>query len=180
MHLALAVACTALGWLPAAQAQGVLLARAELTRREGAVLMSYDIRLSLPKAVENALIHGVPVYFNANATLFRQRWYWRDERVARVSRTWRVAYQPLTSTWRVSLGGLSQSHASLEEALVGLSRASQWRLAEAAQVDVDSRHYVEFSFRLDTSQLPGPMQIGLAGQGDWQLGIDHTLRLEGP
>jgi hypothetical protein len=126
------------------------------------------------------LLHGVPVYFNAQATLFRQRWYWRDERVARVSRTWRVAYQPLTSTWRVSLGGLSQSHASLQDALAGLSRASQWRLAEAGQIEADSRHYVEFSFRLDTGQLPGPMQIGLGGQGDWQLGIEHTLRLEGP
>jgi hypothetical protein len=31
---------------------------------------------------------------------------------------------------------------------------------------------------LDTTQLPGPMQIGLTTQADWTLGLERTLRLE--
>ena len=46
--------------------------------------------------VEDALQHGVPLYFVAEAEVFRDRWYWRDERVARRPRVWRLAYQPLT------------------------------------------------------------------------------------
>jgi hypothetical protein len=67
------------------------------------------------------------MYFVAEATLLRNRWYWRDERVARVSRSWRLAYQPLTGTWRVGLGGLNQNHATLAEALAVVSRSGGWR-----------------------------------------------------
>ncbi len=98
--------------------------------------------------------------------------------MARVQRTWRLAFQPLTSTWRVGFGGLNQTQATLEEALASLSRLSDWKITDLSQVDPDSRHYVEFSFRLDTSQLPGPMQFGLTTQADWTLGVERTLRLE--
>jgi len=51
-------------------------------------------------------------------------------------------------------------------------------LVETAQLDADSRHYVEFSFRLDSTQLPPPMLVGLTGQGDWQLSVERTLRVD--
>jgi hypothetical protein len=157
---------------------GAELAQASVQRAEGEVRLDFAVRLALPQAVEDALRRGVPVYFVAEARLLRDRWYWRDERVARASRQWRVAYQPLTSTWRVGQGGLQQTVPSLAEALSLVTRASGWRLADAAQVDPDSRYYVEFAWRLDTSQLPGPMQSGLGGQAEWNLGVDRTLRLE--
>ena len=162
----------------AAQAQGVELATLALKRHEGALTLDFAARLNLPHAVEDALHRGVPVYFVAEATVYRNRWYWRDERLARVSRTWRIAYQPLTSTWRVGLGGLNQTHATLAEALAVLSSSSDWKLLDLSQIDNDSRHYVEFSYRLDSSQLPSPMQIGLGGQADWVIGIERTLRLD--
>jgi hypothetical protein len=161
-----------------AQAQGVELASLALKRHDGVLTLDFAARLSLPTAVEDALKRGVPVYFVAEATVYRSRWYWRDERVARVSRNWRVAYQPLTSTWRVGLGGLNQTHATLAEALAVLSSSSDWKLADMSQIDNDSRHYVEFSYRLDSSQLPSPMQIGLGGQADWVIGIGRTVKLD--
>jgi Domain of unknown function (DUF4390) len=121
------------------------------------------------------------LYFAATATLWRSRWYWRDERIVRVRREWRLAYQPLTSTWRVSQGGLGQSHASLDEALSTMTRTTAWRLADASQAEADGRHYLEFEWALDTSQLPRPLQIGLTGPGaasEWALGIERTVRLE--
>ena len=99
-----------------AQAQGVELALLQLQRQEGELTLDFDARVTLPKAVEDAMQRGVPVYFVAEATLYRSRWYWRDERVARVQRSWRVAYQPLTSTWRVGFGGFNQSFQTLGEA----------------------------------------------------------------
>ena len=170
-------------WLllgPAAPAwgQNVELASLRTSRDEGALSLEFAVRLSLPKTVEDALQHGVPIYFLAQAELKRSRWYWRDERVARVSRSWRLAYQPLTGFWRVGLGGLNQTYPSLADALVVVSRSAGWRMAELAQLDPDSRYYVEFSYRLDTTQLPGPMQFGLAGQGDWAVAVERTLRLD--
>jgi hypothetical protein len=178
---ALALVCAFAGLFAgagAARAQGVDLGTLRIERQDGALTLDFAARLQLSRTVEAALQRGVPVYFVAEAALYRNRWYWRDERVARVSRSWRLAYQPLTSTWRVGIGAISQSFATLPEALAVISRTSGWKLADLQQLDPDSRHYLEFEFRLDTSQLPSPMQIGLTGQADWQLGVERSLRVD--
>lgn len=160
-------------------AQGVELAVLQLNRVENVLALEFALNVSLPKPVQQALERGVPVYFVAEATLLRSRWYWRDERVARVQRSWRLAFQPLTNTWRVSLGGLHQSFVTLEEAMAAVTRIGAWRIAEQAQLDGDPKSfYLEFSWRLDSSQLPSPMQIGLPGTSGWALGIERVLRLE--
>jgi hypothetical protein len=160
------------------RAQGVDLALLQLQRLDGELALDFDARLNLPKGVEDAMQRGVPVYFVAEATLYRNRWYWRDERVARVQRSWRVAYQPLTSTWRVGFGGFNQSFPTLSEALTVVSRSSRWKVADLAQLDAESRYYLEFSYRLDNSQLPSPMQLGLGSQSEWVLGVERMLRLD--
>lgn len=179
--LAMALLLMALTWaalgLPA-RAQGVELASVQLHRQDGALTLDVSMRLRLSRTVEAALERGVPVYFVAEATVLRSRWYWRDERVSRVARTWRLAYQPLTSTWRVGIGAIAQTYGSLAEALAAITRTSGWKLADLAQIDPDARHTVEYSFRLDTSQLPSPMQIGLTAQTDWELRFERTLRVE--
>ena len=160
------------------QAPGVELATLSTSRQDGVLTLDFVARVTLTKSVEDALQRGVPVYFVAQAELKRSRWYWRDERVARVTRSWRVAYQPLTGTWRVGLGGLQQTLGSLAEAMNTASRSAGWRLADLNQLDPDNRYTVEFTYRLDTAQLPGPMQFGLVGQSDWALGVERSLRVD--
>lgn len=157
-------------------AQAVELKQLQLQRRDGDLTLEFSARLTLGPAIEDALHRGVPLYFNARATVYRDRWYWRDERIARVSRTWRLAYQPLTASWRLSLGNLSQGYATLSEAMAPLSQISGWRVVELDKLEPGNRHHVEFSFSLDNSQLPQPMQIDLGG--DWKLGIERSLRVE--
>jgi Domain of unknown function (DUF4390) len=161
-----------------ARAQGIELTALELQRAEGELTLDFAVRLTLPKSVEDAMQRGVPVYFVAEAALYRPRWYWRDERVARVQRSWRVAYQPLTSIWRVGFGGFNQSFQTLGEALSVVSRSSRWKVAELSQLDPEAKHYLDFSYRLDSSQLPSPMQLGLGSQADWVLSVERTLRLD--
>ncbi|WP_425256583.1 DUF4390 domain-containing protein [Rubrivivax sp. RP6-9] len=168
----------ALGASPPLRAEPVELAQLDLARSDGALTLEFAARVTLPRAVEEALHRGVPVYFVAQADLKRKRWYWRDERVARVTRSWRVAYQPLTNTWRVSLGGLHQSYPSLADAMATVSRSGGWRIAELAQLDADSRYELEFIYKLDTAQLPSFMQIGLGGPNEWAIGAERVLRLD--
>lgn len=180
--LRLWVALLGLLWLLGAalpaRAQGIELATLKLERQDGQLLLDFVVRPSLSKAVEEALQRGVPVYFVAQAEVTRYRWYWRNERVARATRTWRLSYQPLTSSWRVSFGALSQSFPSLAEALAIATRATQWKLADAEQIEPGERYEVEFSYRLDSAQLPRPMQLDLAAQADWRLAVERTLKLE--
>lgn len=164
----------------AASAQGVEVMRLAATRDADAVALEYQLRVALPRTAEEAVQRGVPIYFAAQATLWRNRWYWRDERIARERREWRLSYQPLTSSWRVSQGGLGQSFPSLTEALASITQSAGWRLADAAAVEGDGRYYVEFDWRLDTAQLPRPLQIGITGvggAGEWALGVERSVRL---
>jgi hypothetical protein len=164
--------------LPAAWAQNAELLSFHLVRQDGELTVEFSTRVNLPRAVEDALQRGVPVYFVARADLYRSRWYWRDQRVARVQRSWRLAYQPITSSWRVSLSGLNQSYPTLAEALASMTRSTGWRLVDLQQIDSDSSYYVEFSYRLDTTQLPSPMQIGIGGQADWTVQVERSLKLD--
>ena len=172
----LAIALLLALFAPASHAEGVELIQLSSSRSEEGLELSFSTRFELPHAAEDALLKGVPIYFTAEAVLLRGRWYWRDARVARATRTWRLAWQPLTRQYKISTGGLNQSYASLSEALSALRGVSEWRIAENRELE-DGRHYIEFSFKLDTSQLPRPMQIGLGSPEGWGLSIERSLSL---
>ena len=177
--LALLVVLAFAGLLPmASRAADAELSQFEVQRNDEGVLLSYAVDFELSRAVEDALSKAVPLYFVAEAQVFRDRWYWRDRRVASTVRVWRIVYQPLTQTYRVTFGGLSQNHATRAEALTAISRGARWKIAEPGQIEDGSRHYVEFSYRLDTSLLPRPLQIGISGQPDWTLAVSRTQRFE--
>ncbi|MEF7615051.1 DUF4390 domain-containing protein [Aquincola sp. MAHUQ-54] len=163
-----------------ARGQGADLLELDVRRTESGLVLDYAVRLQLPRAVDEALQRGVPIYFEAQATTYRPRWYWRDERVGRATRAWRLSYQPLTSGWRVSQGGLHQTYATLAEALSAISRGTGWPIADGARVEPDEAYYTDFSYRLDTSQLPRPMQIGIGSLADWTLQVERTVRLDPP
>jgi hypothetical protein len=59
-----------------------------------------------------------------------------------------------------------------------VSRSGGWRLIETERLDKDASYYLEFNYRLDSSQLPGPMQFGLGGGSDWAVGVSRTLRID--
>lgn len=162
-------------WSGAALAASIQLRDVEVGRSEESVVLGFQAEFVLPKAVEDALLRGVPLHFAAEATTYRPRWYWRDERIARATRTWRLAYQPLTRRYRVTFGSLNQHYESLSEALSAVRSVSRWRIADIGQFDPGERYYIEVRYRLDTSQLPRPLQIGIEGQTDWDLSAESTV-----
>lgn len=174
------------GFSPAAaQAPGSLnhssaplqLAALNSARTEDGVKLSFHVLIHPPQAIEDALLKGVPIYFLAEAKLLRPRWYWTDQRVAQASRSWRLAWQPLTRTWRVSFGVLQQRYDSLPEAMAAISRVSNWKIAEPLASDDDHDYVIEFSYRLDNSQLPKPLQLGLGSPSEWDMAVKRTIRL---
>jgi hypothetical protein len=159
----------------AARAEGIELQSLELTRAEDALLLAYQARVDLPEAVAGALLKGVPLYFVARADVYRPRWYWRDDRIARSTRNWRLTWQPLTRRYRVNFGSLSQGYDTLPDALDAIRRTSRWKLTDAATLGEGDGAYVEFRFALDTSQLPRPLQIGFDGRPEWELAVERRL-----
>lgn len=153
-------------------------------RTEDGIQLTATVQFELPPVVEDALLKGIPLIFVAEAEVYRDRWYWTDKRVASATRSLRLAYQPLTRRWRVSLadGGsagrvaLAQTYDTLSEAQSAIERISRWKIAESGDLD-GSEHSLNFRFRLDLSQLPRPFQIGMAGQREWQISLERSQRL---
>ncbi len=171
-------------WPIAVQAQ-TRLAEVESLRVErvdDAIVLSAQIHFELSAAVEDALLKGAAIFFVAETEVLRERWYWKDKTVARSERHMRLTYQPLTRRWRLNVGSgkisnaglgvaLSQNFDSLNDALVAIQRLSRWKIAEMADLNLAYNHSLEFSFRLDVSQLPRPLQIGTLGQSDWIISV---------
>lgn len=161
-------------------------------RTDDGIYLSADVRFDISPVAEDALLKGIPMFFVLQADVYRERWYWTDSRVASAARTLRLAYQPLTSRWRVNMASglisnsaglratLSQNYDSLAEALSGIQRVARWKIAESSEVDPDAAYRLDFSFRLDLSQLPRPFQIGVAGQREWTIDaqVKEELRLQ--
>jgi len=163
----------------------VTLLRVE--RGEDGILLSASVRFELPQVVEDALAKGIPMFFVAEASLLRDRWYWYDKRVATAVRHMRLSYQPLTRRWRLQVSAspigntgavLGQTFDSRDEALAAVQRVSRWRIAEPTEVETDAGHNIDFRFRLDVSQLPRPFQIGAVGQSEWNISVARNQRLQ--
>ena len=130
----LGVLCALLSFNVGAQTPALELAELYVDRLDSSVVLSANLKLELGASVEEALLKGVAVHFVAEAVVLRDRWYWTDKRMASVARFYRLAYQPLTRRWRLTLsadstaanggaGNLSQQFESLTEALVAIQSA---------------------------------------------------------
>jgi hypothetical protein len=183
-----AVVCVALFFTAAAWADppATEITQLRVERSEEGVLLSATIRFEVPAVIDDALAKGIPMFFVAEAVLFRDRWYWYDRQVAAAARHMRLSYQPLTRRWRLVVSpapignsglALGQTFDTREEALAAVQRISNWKIADAADIDTDVRHNVDFRFRLDVSQLPRPFQIGAVGQADWNITAMRNQRL---
>jgi hypothetical protein len=182
------VACWALVFCAAVLAEPPPAEISQLRAERGdeGVLLSANIKFDLPGVIDDALAKGIPMFFVAEAVLFRDRWYWYDKQMAAAERHMRLSYQPLTRRWRLVVSptpignsglALGQTFDTREEALAAVQRISHWKIADAADIDRDERYNVDFRFRLDVSQLPRPFQIGALGQADWNISVMRNQRV---
>jgi hypothetical protein len=184
----LACACLAWGCAGAARAEAPTtdVTLLQLERAGDAILLTATVGFELPAAVEDALLKGVAMIFVAEAEVFRERWYWTNKRVVSAERHMRLAYQPLTRRWRLNVASgritnaglgvaLNQNFETLPDALAAVQRLARWKIADISEIDPEQRHFVEFRYRLDVSQLPRPLQMGSLGQTDWDISV-ATIR----
>ncbi|WP_395319663.1 DUF4390 domain-containing protein [Variovorax sp. UC74_104] len=182
-----------MAFLPAPAAaqgrNGASITQMRLEQSDDGIYFSAAVQFELPSLVEEVLDKGIAIYFVAEAELFQERWYWTDRKVAQVTRHMRLAYQPLTRRWRLNVSAapmtgaaglgisLNQNFDTLGDALDAIKRVGRLHMGDVAEIGDDPQHQVTFRFRLDTSQLPRPFQIGVVGQADWNIAVERTARL---
>ena len=170
MFLALMLLCLA---ALARAADGVEITQAHLEGSEDGVKLSATFAFDLNHGLEDAITHGIPLYFTTEVELTRPRWYWFDEKAITDSQTIRLSYNVLTRQYHAAiLGRLQQSFVSLDDALSLIRRPSRWTIAEKTSLKPGAVYAVSVRMRLDVAQLPKPFQVNAINNADWRLSSD--------
>ena len=190
----LAVCCALVGALcltletASAAEPAIELQNIKVEQSDGAVYASMQWHFQLPSPLEDALYKGVALYFVAEIDVTRERWYFYDKKLLSAQRHMRLSFLPLTRRWRVNVASqpfssaglgmsLGQSYDNLDDALQSIRRIAQWNIGNASDLEPDTKQNIAISFKLDLTQLPRPMQMGAAGQNDWNIAWNKTQRL---
>lgn len=169
--LALMLWCVA----PVARADGVDITQAHLESAEDGVRLSATFAFELNHGLEDAITHGIPLYFTTEVELNRPRWYWFDEKSISESQTIRLSYNVLTRQYHAAiLGRLQQSFTTLDDALSLIRRPSRWLVADKTALKSGAAYSVSVRMRLDVAQLPKPFQVNAINNADWRLSSDWT------
>jgi len=169
LFLGLLLVSALLSLVPGGEVYGAepKVTRVEPAVRNGKLEIDADIEFELNQQLRDAAQRGVPLYFTADLTMTRERWYWFDKSLVDTSRTWRVVYNALTRQWRAGVGELSFPVASLDDAMSVIRHIRNWPVADAADFDQGVLYGGQLRLRLDTSLLPRPFQVNALNSSSW-------------
>ncbi|MFL6658610.1 MAG: DUF4390 domain-containing protein [Massilia sp.] len=154
-----------------AQAAGndVDIVRANIESTEEGYRLSAAYAFELNHGLEDAIQHGVQLYFTTEIELTRPRWYWYDDRAVTQHQTLRISYNVLTRQYQVSVqGSMQQSFSTLEDAMVLIRRPSRWLIAPHGALKPGETYNVTLRMFMDRERLPKPIQLN-ASNAQWRL-----------
>lgn len=134
--------------------------------------VSADVSIDLGSKLEDALLRGLPLFFVHEFEMTKPRWYWIEDKRFSRSQSYRIYYHALTRQYRVGAGAIHPSFATLDEALRYLGNIRQWRVidrADLSDLKVGETYQATLRLRLDTAQLPRPLQISVLFAREWEL-----------
>jgi hypothetical protein len=160
-------------------AEGITVTKAESRLTDDGYEILANFKITLPPSVADALKRGVVLNFVSELSITRSRWYWLDSAVIQSEQQTKLSYNALTQQYRISRGTLFQGFSTLESALRVLGHQSVPSVPTAvlnsgggyvARLLKSETKYTGFAqMRLDTSQLPKPLQVSALTNSDWNL-----------
>ncbi len=169
LALIIALACAV---TDSARADEIDVVDARLAASDEGLLLSADFAFDFSPRLQEAVANGVPLHFVVEFEMTRPRWWWFDEDTASRQTQWRLSYHALSRQYRLSSGALHQYFGTLEQALEVMRRLRNWLVLERSVQLTGSQYEVAVRMRLDTAQLPRPLQVSAL--------TNRELRLESP
>lgn len=123
------------------------------------LILSADFAFEFSPPLQETVANGIPLHFLVEFELTRPRWWWFDEVTASRRTQWRLSYHALSRQYRLSTGALHQYFSQLDEALDVIRRLRNWQVLERSVRLTGSSYDAAVRMRLDTTQLPRPLQV---------------------
>lgn len=163
-QLLLALACVQ------AQAADVEITRASIEGAEDGYRLKAEYQFELSPGLEDAIQHGVQLYFTTEVQLTRPRWYWYDDKAVSQRQTIRIWYNVLTRQYQVgAVGSMQQSFATLDDAMILIGRPSRWLIAPRGALKPGETYNVTLRMFMDRERLSKPIQINATSNKQWRL-----------
>jgi hypothetical protein len=160
-------------WQPIAYAGNIEVGYARIESSEDGYRLAGSFSFELSRELENIITSGIPLYFVTEVEITRPRWYWLDEKTVTSQQSVRISYNVLTRQYRASINGsFAQNYKDLDEALSLVRRPSRWLVADKSVLSYGANYNVAVQVRLDTNQLPKPLQFNALNNSDWRLSSD--------
>lgn len=162
--------------LPPAWASAVIEPlSARLLASEDHYALSADFNIELGSYLEDIVIRGVPLYFQLEIEITRNRWFWPGEHIAGRVQTYRLSYIPLTRQYRLTSGSsLNHDYPRLADALRRMGRVAALPVVERARLKTDEPYQAALRLTLDRQKLPKPLQLDAIANKDWT--VDARVR----
>lgn len=166
---------TTLAFSVQAAAETIAVKSAVVRLQDDAYVMDAEFDFSLTAPLEEALVRGTPLYFVLETDVTRSRSYWFDEHVNSPQSVRRLTFAALTNSYRVDTGravGTPASYPTLDEALRQIRLVRGRTLLERREFRSGERYEVSLRLKLDTTQLPKPLQVNTLVSREWSLSSD--------
>lgn len=157
----------------ASAAEGVEIKRAYVEAAEEGYRLAAVYSFDLNHGLEDAVQHGVQLYFTTEVEFTRPRWYWFDEKAIVARQTASLSYNVLTRQYHVTIiGSVQQNFSSLEDALFLIRRPSRWLVAARGALKPGETYNVTLRMGMDREYLPKPIQVNAFNNSEWRLASD--------
>ena len=148
----------------------------EINRIDGVVdntmlRVDADIAYHISKETRDALEHGIPLEFNIEFRIKKEReWIW-DEIIVTKMITFRVEYQPLSGHYLVTQTNTGHKHQfrNLQEVLEFIGDINHFPLIGADMIVPDNNYKAEIRVKLNIQALPAPLRPLAYISSQWQL-----------
>jgi hypothetical protein len=151
-------------------ADGIEITRATIETSEEGYKLAAAYAFDLNHNLEDAIQHGVKLYFTTQIELTRPRWYWYDDKAVSERQTIGISYDVLTRQYQVTVvGSMRQSFPTLEDAMVLVRRPSRWLIAPRGALKSGEVYNVTVRMFMDRDMLPKPIQVNAFSNSQWRL-----------
>jgi hypothetical protein len=152
-------------------AEGIEITRASIEASDDGYRLAASYSFDLTPGLEQAITHGIPLYFTTEIELIRPRWWWTDDKAVSKRRTVKLHYDLLTRQYTVFvMGSIQQSFATLEDALFLIRRPSRWLFAARGDLKPGETYNVSLRMFMDREYLQKPLQVDAFNNSDLRLG----------
>ena len=124
---------------------------------------SSSFEFELSSEVEDVLQRGITLYFVIEVEVEKKRWYWFDRSDLRHQGDHSPEFYPLTRSYRVAIGGMTQSFSSLEGALRFIKTINNLYVGSYRNLnpeDYEARARFLFRYLQTSSPLPSHAEKG--------------------